>query len=95
MINIRNKDEIISLTREALSDQLSKFDNMSAEEIYIQRKKNFLEIGKQRSFASLIIEDNNLVEKSKIIKFVKQKFYNYKFLVILFFLLMIGFFLIK
>ena len=46
----RNKEQIISSTKEVLKRCLQEFKEYSREEIFEQRKEKFLSIGKQKSF---------------------------------------------
>ena len=46
----RNKEEIISPTKEVLIKYLNEFNKKNSEEISYQRRQKFLNIGKQKSF---------------------------------------------
>ncbi len=91
----RNKTEVISLTREKLLNHLSEFDKFSPEEIYKQREKKFLDIGQQKSFTSLIRENNILAKKDNLILLLKEKFLKNKIILIAIFILVLGFLIIN
>ena len=65
----RNKEQVILHTKMELIKQLEEFKNYSREETFEQRKKKFLEIGRQKSFTSFSQNLGNLVEKKNFIKF--------------------------
>ena len=46
----RNKEQVISSVKAALIRHLEEFKNFTREEIYEQRKKKFLNVGRQKSF---------------------------------------------
>ena len=91
----RNKEEVISLTREVLLDHLSEFNKLSPEEIYEQRKKKFLSIGRQKSFTSLIRDNNILAKKDNLISLLKEKIFKNKIILIAIFILVLSFLIIK
>ena len=91
----RNKEEVISLTREVLLDHLLEFHKLSPEEIYEQRKKKFLSIGRQKSFTSLIRNNNILAEKDNLISLLKEKIFKNKIILITIFILVLSFLIIK
>ena len=62
----RNKDEILFSTREAIINSLKEFKEYSAEEIYEQRKKKFLSIGKQKPL-SVFSTCNRWINKNNFI----------------------------
>tara|TARA_Y100000590_G_scaffold396052_1_gene476456 strand:- start:1946 stop:3043 length:1098 start_codon:yes stop_codon:yes gene_type:complete len=75
----RNKDQVISLTKGILIKYLEEFKNYTGEEIFEQRKKKFLSIGKQKHFKVFSgevswIEKNNIFEYGKaiLLKFKKE-----------------------
>ena len=91
----RNKEEMVSLVAVVLKKYLNEFENFSGEEILEQRKKKFLNIGKQKSFAVFSDNEDNLFNKYNLLTLIKANFLKYKkglILIILLFLLL-GFFL--
>ena len=46
----RDKDQILLNVRESLSKNLEKFEDMSSEEIFNERKSKFLKIGRKKGF---------------------------------------------
>ena len=49
---MRNKDQIISSTKEVLNRYLEEFKKYSREEIFNKRKEKFLGIGKQKFYTA-------------------------------------------
>ena len=92
----RNKEQVISSTRNVLKKYLEEFKNYSGEEIFEQRKKKFLNIGKQRSFSTFLKDEEGLMEKVNLIKIFKEKFIKSKnrIIITLILLTMLGIFLI-
>ena len=78
MSDKRSKEEAISSTRLVLAKYLEEFKNLSREEIYQQRKKKFLDIGKKRSFTTFSTDFGNFVKKDNIIFIIKKKLTEYK-----------------
>ena len=92
----RNKEEISLSIRKSLKKNLEEFASLNREEILEQRKKKFLEIGKQKSFAAFSINDSALLNKYNFITTIKENSLKHKNkLILLFFLLFIFVFLIK
>ena len=92
----RNKKQIISSIKTALIKSLEEFKNYTREEIFEQRKKKFLNIGRQKSFITSSKDEINLVEKDHFLTLVKKNFLKYKKQLIITFLLFVifGLFLI-
>jgi len=92
----RNKEQVISSTRIVLTRHLDEFKNYTSEEIYEQRKKKFLSIGRQKSFITFSKDDVSLVGKSGFITLFKENYFKYKNKLIIVFLLLfaMGLFLI-
>ena len=72
----RNKEKVIVSIRSALLKYLDEFNELSGEDIFEQRKKKFLDIGKQKSFSyissvktSLASRENYFKHKKKLIIF--------------------------
>ncbi len=91
----RNKDAIIISVQNSIRNSLEEFSNYSREEIFEQRRKKFLNIGKQKYFSLLsknvewIIKDNIPgTFKKFLLKF------NKKLILILILLVFVGLFFI-
>ena len=74
----RNKEHVISSTKEILSKYLDEFKKFTRDEIFDQRKEKFLNIGKQKGFAIFskehdwILKDNFFASaKETLVKFKK------------------------
>ncbi len=81
----RDKEQTISNTRDVLIRHLNEFKNKSGEEIYEQRKKKFLEIGKQKPF-KVFNETGIVINKENIYAMLKEKIFKYKKVLIILFL---------
>ena len=68
----RNKEQVILPTKNALIKYLNEFEKYTDEEIFEQRKKKFLSIGRQRSFSTLLKEEDGLIEKDSFLGSVKR-----------------------
>ena len=66
------------------------FKNYTSEEIYEQRKKKFLSIGRQKSFITFSKDDVSLVGKSGFITLFKENYFKYKNKLIIVFLLLLA-----
>jgi len=91
----RNKEQVISITKEILLKYLEEFKNVNREEIFKQRKDKFLSIGKERSFTVFSknvewINKNNFLSSTKNILFRFKK----EFLVVILLLIVGALFLI-
>jgi acetyl-CoA carboxylase carboxyl transferase subunit alpha len=73
----RNKEEIIYSTKSALIRSLEEFKNFTREEIFEQRKKKFLSIGKQSSF-SVFPQDIDWINKQNLSNSIKDIFIKFK-----------------
>jgi len=75
---------------------LEEFKNYTREEIFEQRKKKFLNIGRQKSFITSSKDEISLVEKDNFFVLIKRKCFEYKNRLIIAFLLfvIVGLFLI-
>ena len=93
----RNKQQAISSIKVALIKHLEEFKNYTKEEIYEQRKKKFLQIGRQKSFTVFAKDMGSLVEKYNFLVIIKKSYLKYKNKIIIAFLLLVavGIFLIK
>jgi len=83
----RNKEQSILSAKEILTKYLEEFKNYTREEIFEQRRKKFLEIGKQKTFASFPKNLGDLVEKDNLISLLKENFLKFKKYLIIVFLL--------
>jgi acetyl-CoA carboxylase carboxyl transferase subunit alpha len=92
----RNKKQIISSIKTALIKSLEEFKNYTREEIFEQRKKKFLNIGRQKSFITSSEDEIGLVEKDNFFAIVKKNCLKYKNKLIIAFLLfvIVGLFII-
>ena len=61
----RNKNQIKEFIRESLKKYLKDFLSYSKGQILEQRKRKFLDIGKQKSFTEFLKTDGNIVNKSQ------------------------------
>ena len=89
----RDKEKIILLTRDLLIKYLDEFKSKSGQEIYEERKKKFLEIGKQKPF-TVFTGPGSFINKENIYTLVKKKILEYKKVLIVLFLLIFLFFFI-
>ena len=87
----RNKEKIVSLTKDVLRRYLKEFKEYSREEILEKRKEKFLRIGKQKSFK--VFSDRSYWDKKySIFDFIKGNLFKYKKSLIVFIaLIFIGF----
>ena len=89
----RNKEQAVSSIKAALIKHLEVFKNHSREEIFEQRKKRFLNIGRQKSFIPFLKDDIGLAEKNNFIILFKENFIKYKNKFLIIFLLLLASFL--
>ena len=104
LLKIRIIDEIIQEPiggahrnkKQVLIKYLEEFKNYTREEIFEQRKKKFLNIGRQKSFITSSKDEISLVEKDNFFALVKKNCLEYKNKLIIIFLLfvIVGLFLI-
>jgi len=73
----RNKEEVISSTREILKKYLQEFKEYSREKIFEQRKEKFLSIGKQKSF-KVFADKTYWIKKENISRFFDKNLFKYK-----------------
>ena len=62
----RNKIEIMESVKISIENYLNEFSSFSREKIFEQRKKKFLDIGKQKSFTEFLKTEGNIVTKKNI-----------------------------
>ena len=74
----RNKDKMVSSVNLALKKYLDELKNLSREEVFDQRKKKFLSIGKQKSFTVFSKSDYNLLNKYNFISRTKKNILQHK-----------------
>jgi len=93
----RNKEQVIISTKLALKKSLEEFKNYTGEEIFEQRRKKFLNIGRQKGFTEFLKDEGSLVEKDNFFVLVKNNCLKYKNKMIIAFMLflVVGLFLIK
>jgi len=88
----RNKEQMISSTKEILKRYLEEFKKYSRDEIFEKRKEKFLSIGKQDHF-TIFSDKNYWTKKNNISYFFNKSLFKYKkSLVIIFALILVGFF---
>jgi len=90
------KNKLLPLIKTALIKYLEEFKNYTREEIFEQRKKKFLNIGRQKSFITSSEDGISLVEKDNFFVLFKKNCLAYKNKLIIAFLLfvIVGLFLI-
>ena len=87
----RNKEKVVSSTKDIIKKYLEMFKNYSREEIFEQRKKKFLNIGRQKSFIQFSQDDIGLTANKNFIINLKENFSKHrKKFIIIFFLLLIS-----
>ena len=64
----RDKNLILKNIRDSISKNLDQFNNMTAEEIFIERKNKFLKIGRNKGFIDNPNELSSLKEEHKHVK---------------------------
>jgi len=93
----RDREEIVYNTRLLLSKYFNEYQNLTAEEIYDQRKEKFLNIGKDKSYGVFSKDFSSLIKKDSIFSIFKEYFLKYKkkiiVLLILFLFLILIFYL--
>jgi len=67
----RNREDLISLIKEVLLKHLEEFKKYSREEIFEQRKRKFLTIGKQKTF-KVFSKEAAWITKSNFFTFLKK-----------------------
>ena len=73
----RDKDLILQNIKASITKNLDQYNNMTAEEIFNERKNKYLKIGRRKGFidnpselSSLKVEDNKFIQKLKNDKFL-------------------------
>ena len=79
----RNKEKAIFLIKEALIKHIEEFEKFSREEIFEQRRKKFLSIGKQKTFSVFSKSATKFFEKDSLVKLHKKISINYKIILII------------
>ena len=70
----RDKDQILLNVKESLIKSLSDFESMSGEEIFNDRKKKFLNIGRNKGFVTNTGDTSSLkAPQNEIIKILYSK----------------------
>tara|TARA_B110000014_G_C19842573_1_gene436800 strand:+ start:9 stop:551 length:543 start_codon:yes stop_codon:yes gene_type:complete len=92
----RNKEQIISFTKDVLKKYLDEFKNYTRDEVFEQRKEKFLNIGKNKGFTPSIKDWVSLTEQSSIFPSIKKNIVKHKIKIAAGFvtLLILSFFLI-
>jgi len=78
----RNKNQIMLSIKDVLKKYLNEMSTLSREEIFNQRKTKFLEIGRQKGFASPSTDEARLSVKNNIYTFIKLFLSKNKFILI-------------
>jgi len=73
----RNKEQILLSTRSILSKYLEEYRNYTKDEIFEQRKKKFLNIGRQKGF-KIFSKDHDWIAKDNFIFLVKKSLFKFK-----------------
>ena len=73
----RNKEDLISSIKEVLIKHLKEFKKYSREEIFVQRKEKFLNIGKQKTF-TVFSKEAAWISKSNFFEFIKKILFKFK-----------------
>ncbi len=81
----RNKEQVISSTKNIIIKYLNEFKNLTRKEILDQRKNKFLEIGKQKAF-SVFSKDREWISKDNFLLLFKKNLLRFKKELIVFFL---------
>ena len=85
----RNSEEIILNTKEALLRNLKEFEKSTREDIFEQRKKKFLDIGKHKEF-TLFSKDSDWIKKENFLQTFKKNLFKFKKELIIIFLLILA-----
>ena len=90
----RNKEEAILSTKKILMKHLDDFQKYTREEIFEQRKKKFLSIGKEKTFR-VFPRGANWIRKDNFFTSIKQILYRFKkeFIIVALLVLMVFLFL--
>ena len=73
----RNKEQVILSIKKVLIKHLEEFKKYTGEEIFEQRQKKFLNIGKQKAF-TIFPKESNWITKDSFSLFLKKIFYKFK-----------------
>ena len=90
----RNKEQAILSIKEILIKYLEEFKKYTREEIFEQRKKKFLNIGKEKTFISLS-KGVSWIKKDDFFTFIKEILFKFKkeILIAALLIILISFFL--
>jgi acetyl-CoA carboxylase carboxyl transferase subunit alpha len=92
----RDKDQAISSVKEVLKNILESFESFSGEQIFEQRKKKFLDIGKQKSFNVFSSDNVRLLKKINFLTMIKENILIHKTkLIVVILILFLSIFLLK
>jgi len=86
----RNKEEVIFKTKHVIIKYLKEFENYTRDEIYEQRKKKFLSVGKQKRYSALSDDVNNFIQKYNFFTSIKEKILKNKKLIIIFLVILVS-----
>ena len=74
----RNKKQTVSHTKIILIKYLKEFNNYTREEIFEQRKKKFLQIGRQKNTTPFSKNEGNLVQSDSLFTSIGENFFKHK-----------------
>jgi len=74
----RNKEQSVSHIKIALTKHLKEFINYTREEIFEQRKKKFLQIGRQKNITPFLKNEGNLVQSDSFFTSIGENFFKHK-----------------
>tara|TARA_B100002003_G_scaffold53538_1_gene48820 strand:- start:975 stop:2075 length:1101 start_codon:yes stop_codon:yes gene_type:complete len=85
----RNKKQSVSNTKIVLIKYFKEFNNYTREEIFEQRKKKFLQIGRQKNITPFSKNEGNLVQSDSLFTSFGKNFFKHKNKLILALLLLV------
>ena len=71
----RDREKVVLSVKEKLIKSLKEFEHMTQEEIHEQRKKKFLNIGKEKGFINFSKDPTSFVTKYNFFKTIKKKLF--------------------
>jgi acetyl-CoA carboxylase carboxyl transferase subunit alpha len=74
----RNKKQTVSHTKIVLIKYFNEFNNYTREEIFEQRKKKFLQIGRQKNITPFSKSEGNLVQSDSLFTSIRENFFKHK-----------------
>jgi len=86
----RNKKEVVTSTKHVLKNLLEEFENYTRDEIFEQRKKKFLNIGKQKAFTVFSKKEENVLKKYGFVRLIANFLSKHKLILILILIFMLS-----